>query len=65
MTAFSPGKPTHRLRVKEGKNTATVGVAWVCDDGSFTIRLNPCVVLDWKDNVLLKLFPIEEGDTYG
>jgi len=59
---FQPGKPTHRLRVmtKDGKRKGTIGAAWQRSDGSFLLRLDPCVVVRWDDDVTISLFPAEE-----
>ncbi len=55
-------KPTHKLRVllKGSKRTTTVGAAWQRDDGSFSITLDPCVVLSWNDPVTISLFPVDK-----
>ncbi len=43
-------KDTDRLK-------GTVGVAWINDDGSISIRLNPFVILDTREhNLELRLF---------
>jgi hypothetical protein len=54
-------KPTHLVKVKErnGKGKATIGVGWLNEDGSMTLSLNPCVVLSWKDDVFINAFPVE------
>ena len=53
-------RPTHRLSVKEkdGKSSTVIGLGWLCDDGSVSIKLGPCVNLTSKDEVFIKLFPI-------
>lgn len=57
-------KPTHNLRVMSkvagSKDQGTVGVAWKREDGSFYVKLNPCVVLRWDDEVQIGLFPRDE-----
>jgi hypothetical protein len=52
-------RPTHRLSVKErnGKNSTIIGVGWMDQDGTVAIKLNPCIVLSSKDDVLIRLFP--------
>lgn len=54
-------RPTHKLSVKErnGKNSTTTGVGWLEPDGTITIKLGPCVVLTPKDDVHIKLFPVD------
>ena len=56
---LSPRAPTHVLKVKDrnGSVKGEAGVAWLNEDGSLHIILNPCVVLAWNDNVHLTLFP--------
>ena len=39
----------------------TIGAAWHREDGSFLIRLDPCVVVRWDDPVFLSLFPVDAG----
>ena len=58
---FKPGKPTHRMKVISNttKATATVGAAWQRPDGSFLLRLDPCTVIDWRDDVTISLFPVD------
>ena len=65
---MSGKKPTHNLRIKErmahGERAArkgTIGAGWQNEDGSFTISLNPGVVLSWSDDVHLGLFPRTDG----
>jgi hypothetical protein len=58
-----PVPPTHVLKVKErppGKNTCSIGVGFLNNDGSISIMLNPCVALTSHDNVYINLFPIDE-----
>lgn len=57
-------RPTHTLTCKEklGERRGQIGAAWQQEDGSFTIVLNAGTVLDWKDEVTIKLFPIVERD---
>ena len=61
-------KPTHRLRVRvaalDGSNapSATIGAAWQREDGSFLIKLDPCVVIRWDDAVVIGLFPVLPGE---
>ena len=54
--------PHYKLKVKQ-RNGAVgeteVGRAWVNDDHSLSIQLNPCVVLSWRDDVYITAFPIE------
>ena len=53
--------PTHVLKVKQrdGKASGRVGVGWLNEDGSMTLSLDPCVVLSWKDDVMINAFPVE------
>ena len=57
-------KPTHRLKakVRTDDNSGAygdVGAAWLNENGSLSVRLNIGIVLDWRDNCLLTLFPSE------
>jgi hypothetical protein len=50
-------KPTHSLSVKLNDGTSgTIGAGWLNEDGSISIQLNPCVVLDRRDVQHLTLF---------
>jgi hypothetical protein len=62
---MSGKKPTHVLKVKEreGNGKTTIGVGWLNDDGSMSISLHPCVILTWKDNVMINLFPVDGEKT--
>lgn len=62
-------KPTHNLKViHRGTNVATapegmtaqVGVGWINDDGSMSIRLSPGTVLRWDDNLQITAFLISD-----
>jgi hypothetical protein len=57
---MSAGKrPDYRLSVKH-KMTGhmhEIGAGWLSHDGSINITLQPCTVLDWRDEVVIKLFP--------
>lgn len=63
MPDFKPSKPTHRLKVldKATNSASEIGAGWLKPDGSISIRLLPCVVLNWKDDVIINLFPIDNG----
>jgi len=55
-------KPDYRVGVKTkqgaGKSgQGTIGAAWKEDDGTISIVLNPCVVLRFEDDVVIRLFP--------
>jgi hypothetical protein len=53
----TPKKPTHDLKVvlNDG-TTGTTGAGWQNEDGSVSIQLDPCVVLDRRDVRHLTLF---------
>lgn len=53
--------PTHRLSVKskDGKH-GQVGAAWQQEDGTIRVYLTPGVVLDWHDDLMISLFPIDQ-----
>lgn len=54
--------PTHRLSVKErdGNGRCVVGAGWLDENGSISIRLNPCVAITSHDDVIIMLFPVEK-----
>ena len=56
-------RPTHVLTAKavDGSQRGVVGAAWEQADGSFYVKLNACVVLDWRDGVTIRLFPVDEA----
>jgi len=52
-------KPTHRLKVLD-KTTAhktECGAGWQNKDGSISIVLNPCIVMQHDPNLVFTLFP--------
>ena len=52
-----PKAPTHDLKVVLHDGTSgTVGAGWLNEDGSISVQLNPCVVLDRRDVKHLTLF---------
>lgn len=55
-------KPTHELKAKdvETGDYGKIGVGWMNEDGSVSIKLSPCVTVSY-DNLkgkVLTLFPI-------
>jgi hypothetical protein len=60
--------PTHNLVITLVKGDTKVhtqaGCAWVDAEGRAIIKLNPGIVLDWRDNVYLSLYPRKERDGY-
>ena len=56
-------RPTHELRVKrrDSEDRGVVGVAWQNDNGTFSIKLRPCVVISSNDDVTILLVKIESG----
>jgi hypothetical protein len=53
--------PTHFLKIKErppGKAMTQAGRAWLNEDGSMSIQLNPCIVFSSHDDVFITLFPV-------
>lgn len=57
-------KPDYNLvvydKTTEGRTQA--GAAWVQQDGSISITINPCVMLPSDRNLSIKLFPNEHQD---
>lgn len=49
---------------KETQVSAQVGVAWSNDNGSLTLKLNPCVVLSQSKEAVFTLFPWNGKSTY-
>jgi hypothetical protein len=54
-------KPTHRLKVmnKDTSQKAEVGAGWQNTDGSITIQINPCSVLNDDKKYVITLFPTD------
>ena len=56
-------RPTHELKVKDTEtgDSGKIGVAWANDDGSFSIRLEPCTVISYEAmrGKVMTLFPIK------
>lgn len=52
-------KPDFKLQawIPNTREYTVAGAAWLKEDGSISIKLNPCIVLSWKDNIVIKLFP--------
>jgi hypothetical protein len=54
-------KPTHILKARSKKDDKTfnnrIGVGWETADGWIEIKLDPCVVLHWQDDVYINLYP--------
>ncbi len=64
MSGFTPRKPDMRLCVKSPDGQpGTVGAAWIRDDGSLLVKLNPGTVLAWNDGLIISLFSAEEKKT--
>lgn len=65
QTTYENGKgrkPDYRVGVKTRQSASksgqgTIGAAWKEDDGTISIVLNPCVVLRFEDDVVIRLFP--------
>jgi hypothetical protein len=58
---MSGRKPDYRLKIKDEKTERwmDVGAAWKNQDGSISIRLNMCVVLNERLGVEPVLFPAD------
>lgn len=56
---LKPRKPDYKLKVmdKTNKNNGTIGVAWLNQDGSVSIRINPGTFLHYNPNLAITLFP--------
>lgn len=56
-------RPHYRLGAlhKKTEERGNVGAAWINDDGTIAIRLEPFVVLESSVDLVLTLFP-EKGD---
>ena len=56
-------RPAYRLSVKSRQpdgGYGVIGAGWAREDGSISIKLNPCVVLSHSDDVMIFLFPTDE-----
>lgn len=64
--SWKPAKPTHRIKakVKDSLDTASIGVAWLNDNMSMTIRLNVGVSIAWNDELVITAFPVGESDEF-
>lgn len=64
MMSDGTRKPDFDLRVKvkgsESGSGRSVGAAWENENGGISIKLNPCVILDWRDDVHISLFRSED-----
>lgn len=61
--------PQYDLSIKrrdiKDRSTTKAGAGWVNPDGSISIKLNPAVVIDSRDNLLVTLFKRStSGSTY-
>ena len=57
-------KPDYRLKIlnkKTDKSNQNAGAAWVNKDGSISLIINPCIVLDDDEDKVYTLFKYE-GD---
>jgi hypothetical protein len=60
--AFTPRQPDFILAIKTKsgpEKKGRVGAGWKNDDGNITLQLNPGIVLSWKDDIFLSLFPAD------
>lgn len=57
---FIPRRPDYNVSVmnKDTDKKGNIGVAWKKEDGTITIKLNPFVVLDFSENLIVILFPV-------
>jgi len=58
---WKPRRPDFKLKVKikKGKTHRDVGVAWANEAGHISIQLLPATVLDWRDDLVITLFPTD------
>ena len=56
---MSNRNPTHRLKFlnKRTEETGEIGAAWLNEDGSLSLVLNPMVVLRQSPDLVITLFP--------
>lgn len=61
---LSNRQPTYKMKVKDAKTERwmEVGAAWKNEDGSISVRLNTCIVLDSRFGVEPVLFPVESKE---
>lgn len=58
--------PDYRLKLLNKKTSAkneNAGAGWVNEDGSITLVLNPCVVLESNSDLLYTLFLAKDNPT--
>lgn len=55
--------PTHHLKVldKTTDERAKIGAGWLNADGSISVVLNPCVVIQNDKNLVYTLFPVTKS----
>lgn len=58
-------KPTHKLKVlnKVTDSRAELGAGWINPDGSISIKLNICVVIQDDPDLVYTLFPVRSDST--
>lgn len=56
-------KPDYRIWVTspDSKIRGTIGGAWLNEDGSLNLKLDPCVVLGLIPGMTIKLFPSDSA----
>lgn len=54
-------QPDYRLWAiaEDESSKGTCGAGWLNDDGSVSIKLNPCVVLEQSRGMTIKLYPVD------
>ncbi len=57
-------KPTHRLKVlnKRTNTKSELGAGWLNDNGSITLVLNECVVIQHNSELVYTIFPVTKKD---
>lgn len=55
-------KPDYNISVldKTSGGRGVVGAGWIQEDGSISIKINPCVLLDDDPKLVIRMFPCEE-----
>lgn len=55
-----PNAPNYVLMVKPKRQNAVatkVGVGWMDERGRVSVKLHPCTILHWQDDLWISLYP--------
>lgn len=61
MAQRSPDFKVSAMRKESKQANTRVGAAWINEDGTISLKLDTFIVLEGSEDLLVKLWPIEEG----